>query len=150
MGKSIDSRGRAARIARRGENRKRRVLDYASTPSAAATKRGGMDRPRERASYPFAGPKQADADLMARALRLAEKWRGRTAPNPIVGCVITDARGRVLAEGAHRAAGAKHAEIEALGKLGNCAPGATMYVTLEPCTHHGRTPPCVPVVRAAG
>ena len=91
-----------------------------------------------------------DASFMARALELAERHRGRTAPNPIVGCVIVGARGEVLAEGAHAGAGKPHAEIVALAKLGGKAPGATMYVTLEPCTHQGRTPPCVPAVRAAG
>lgn len=94
--------------------------------------------------------RELDAQHMRRALELATKWRGRTAPNPIVGCVIVDARGRVIAEGAHRGAGTKHAEIHALDKLGGKAKGATMYVTLEPCTHHGRTPPCTPVVQAAG
>jgi diaminohydroxyphosphoribosylaminopyrimidine deaminase/5-amino-6-(5-phosphoribosylamino)uracil reductase len=87
---------------------------------------------------------------MTRALALAERHRGRTAPNPIVGCVIANARGEVLAEGAHRGPGTRHAEIAALAKLGGKAPGATMYVTLEPCTHHGRTPPCAPAVIASG
>jgi len=94
--------------------------------------------------------KERDKEFMARALELAERYRGRTSPNPIVGCVIVDARGNVIAEGAHKAAGKRHAEIEALAKIGYKAPGATMYVTLEPCTHHGRTPPCIPVVREAG
>jgi len=91
-----------------------------------------------------------DEAFMTRALQLAEKWRGRTAPNPIVGCVIVDKRGVVIAEGAHRGPGAKHAERDALDKLGGKAPGATMYVTLEPCMHSGRTPPCVPAVKASG
>jgi diaminohydroxyphosphoribosylaminopyrimidine deaminase/5-amino-6-(5-phosphoribosylamino)uracil reductase len=91
-----------------------------------------------------------DAALMRRALLLAEKFRGLTAPNPTVGCVIADARGEVIAEGAHKGPGRKHAEIVALDKLGGKAPGATMYVTLEPCMHQGRTPPCVPRVRASG
>jgi diaminohydroxyphosphoribosylaminopyrimidine deaminase/5-amino-6-(5-phosphoribosylamino)uracil reductase len=94
--------------------------------------------------------KERDEAFMARALRLAEKHRGRTAPNPIVGCVIVDRRDEVIAEGAHAGAGKPHAEIVALRKLGLRAQGATMYVTLEPCTHQGRTPPCVPVVRASG
>jgi diaminohydroxyphosphoribosylaminopyrimidine deaminase/5-amino-6-(5-phosphoribosylamino)uracil reductase len=93
---------------------------------------------------------ERDVELMARALALAEKYRGRTAPNPIVGCVIASPRGEVLAEGAHRGPGTRHGEIDALAKLGGKAPGATMYVTLEPCTHHGRTPPCVPAVKASG
>ncbi|MDB4954161.1 MAG: riboflavin biosynthesis protein RibD [Myxococcales bacterium] len=91
-----------------------------------------------------------DARFMARALELAEKYRGRTAPNPIVGCVIVNARGAVIAEGAHKGPGTKHAEIDALAKLGGKALGATMYVNLEPCTHEGRTPPCAPAVKASG
>jgi diaminohydroxyphosphoribosylaminopyrimidine deaminase / 5-amino-6-(5-phosphoribosylamino)uracil reductase len=87
---------------------------------------------------------------MARALELAERWRGRTAPNPIVGCVIVNGRGEVIAEGAHKGPGTKHGEIDALAKLRYKAPGATMYVNLEPCTHQGRTPPCLPVVRDSG
>ncbi len=87
---------------------------------------------------------------MARCLELAERYRGRTAPNPIVGCVIVDRRGAVIAEGAHQAPGTDHAEIVALRKLGRAAPGATLYVNLEPCNHHGRTPPCAPAVRDAG
>src|SRR5439155_8415724 len=91
-----------------------------------------------------------DAVHMARCLELAERYRGRTAPNPIVGCVIADARGAVIAEGVHKGPGKRHAEIDALAKLdGNLPRGATLYVNLEPCTHVGRTPACVPVVRAA-
>ncbi len=90
-----------------------------------------------------------DEAFMARALRLAEKWRGRTSPNPIVGCVIVDRGGNIIAEGAHRGPGRKHAERDALDKLGGSAAGGTMYVTLEPCTHTGRTPPCAPAVIAS-
>ena len=92
---------------------------------------------------------QADEQHMRRALELAGQYRGRTAPNPIVGCVIVDARGEVIAEGVHRGPGSKHAEIDALDQLGGTAPGGTLYVNLEPCTHQGRTPPCAPVVAAA-
>jgi diaminohydroxyphosphoribosylaminopyrimidine deaminase/5-amino-6-(5-phosphoribosylamino)uracil reductase len=92
----------------------------------------------------------ADARFMARALALAERYRGRTSPNPTVGCVIVDRRGRVVGEGAHAGPGTPHAEIIALDRAGKRARGATMYVTLEPCTHYGRTPPCAPVVRDAG
>lgn len=91
-----------------------------------------------------------DDRFMARAIELAEKYRGRTAPNPIVGCVIVNKAGKVIAEGAHKGPGEPHAEVAALGKLGGRAPGATMYSTLEPCMHHGRTPPCAPAVIAAG
>jgi len=92
----------------------------------------------------------ADDQLhMQRALRLAERGRGRTAPNPVVGAVLV-ARGRVVGEGWHRALGAPHAEIEALRTAGPRARGATLYVTLEPCAHHGRTPPCTEALIAAG
>jgi diaminohydroxyphosphoribosylaminopyrimidine deaminase/5-amino-6-(5-phosphoribosylamino)uracil reductase len=90
-----------------------------------------------------------DDGFMARALELAEKHRGHTSPNPIVGCVIVKG-GKILAEGAHKGPGEPHAEIVALARLGGRAPGATMYTTLEPCMHHGRTPPCAPAVIAAG
>ncbi|MEA2165145.1 MAG: diaminohydroxyphosphoribosylaminopyrimidine deaminase [Thermoanaerobaculia bacterium] len=84
---------------------------------------------------------------MRRALELAERGRYSVNPNPMVGCVIVR-DGIVIAEGWHRRAGEPHAEIEALR---DCeARGATMIVTLEPCTHHGRTPPCVDAIIAAG
>ncbi len=83
----------------------------------------------------------ADHELMARALQLARRGLYGTSPNPRVGCVLVR-DGRVIAEGWHRAAGGPHAEIDALNKAGD-AQGATCYVTLEPCIHTGRTPPCV-------
>lgn len=92
---------------------------------------------------------ERDRVHMARCLALAERYRGRTTPNPIVGCVIVDRRGKVIAEGVHRGPGTAHAEIDALDQLGRRAPGATLYCNLEPCNHHGRTPPCAPVVRDA-
>jgi diaminohydroxyphosphoribosylaminopyrimidine deaminase / 5-amino-6-(5-phosphoribosylamino)uracil reductase len=90
-----------------------------------------------------------DARFMRRALDLAERARGLTSPNPLVGAVVVcgDA---IVGEGHHRAAGQPHAEVEALEAAGERSRGATLYVTLEPCTHHGRTPPCVPRVVAAG
>ncbi|HEY4175681.1 MAG TPA: bifunctional diaminohydroxyphosphoribosylaminopyrimidine deaminase/5-amino-6-(5-phosphoribosylamino)uracil reductase RibD [Kofleriaceae bacterium] len=91
-----------------------------------------------------------DAKHMARCLELAGAYRGLTTPNPIVGCVIVDARGKVIAEGAHKKTGTDHAEIVALKKLRMRAKGATLYVNLEPCNHTGRTGPCAPVVRDAG
>jgi len=87
---------------------------------------------------------------MARCIELGDRYRGRTSPNPLVGCVIIDRAGKVIAEGAHAGAGTDHAEIVALKKLKGRAPGATLYVNLEPCNHQGRTPPCAPVVRDAG
>ncbi|HEY2955311.1 MAG TPA: bifunctional diaminohydroxyphosphoribosylaminopyrimidine deaminase/5-amino-6-(5-phosphoribosylamino)uracil reductase RibD [Candidatus Eisenbacteria bacterium] len=86
---------------------------------------------------------------MLRALRLAERGRGRTHPNPIVGAVVVRG-GRIVGEGWHRAAGRDHAEIVALRAAGERARGATLYSTLEPCAHTGRTPPCVDAVIAAG
>ncbi|MDB4961400.1 MAG: riboflavin biosynthesis protein RibD [Myxococcales bacterium] len=94
--------------------------------------------------------RERDRVHMARCLELAERYRGRTSPNPIVGCVIVDRRGAVIAEGAHVAPGKAHAEIAALAKLKGKARGATLYVNLEPCNHQGRTPPCAPVVRDSG
>jgi diaminohydroxyphosphoribosylaminopyrimidine deaminase/5-amino-6-(5-phosphoribosylamino)uracil reductase len=81
--------------------------------------------------------------------RWPKRGRGRTAPNPVVGAVIA-AAGRVVGEGWHRAVGKPHAEVEALAAAGRRARGATLYVTLEPCAHWGRTPPCVDAVIAAG
>lgn len=86
---------------------------------------------------------------MLRALRLASKGRGRTAPNPMVGAVLVR-NGEVVGEGWHRQHGGPHAEIEALAAAGRRARGATLYVTLEPCAHHGKTPPCTEALIAAG
>ncbi len=86
---------------------------------------------------------------MQRALRLAERGRGCTSPNPIVGAVIVRG-GRVVGEGWHRELGGAHAELEALRAAGARARGATLYVTLEPCAHSGRTPPCVDALIASG
>ena len=86
---------------------------------------------------------------MERALRLAERGRGRTRPNPIVGAVLVRG-GRVVGEGWHRAAGLDHAEAVALRAAGDRARGATLYVTLEPCAHTGRTPPCSTALIRAG
>ncbi len=90
-----------------------------------------------------------DVAHMRRALQLAERGRGRTSPNPMVGCVLV-AKGRVVGEGWHRRAGEPHAEAEALRDAGEAARGATAYVTLEPCNHHGRTPPCSEALLDAG
>jgi diaminohydroxyphosphoribosylaminopyrimidine deaminase / 5-amino-6-(5-phosphoribosylamino)uracil reductase len=86
---------------------------------------------------------------MRRALRLAERGRGSTSPNPPVGAVIVS-DGEIVGEGWHRGAGQPHAEVEALTQAGSRARGATLYLTLEPCTHEGRTPPCAPAVIEAG
>ena len=86
---------------------------------------------------------------LERALELAERGRGTTHPNPVVGAVVVR-DGEVVGEGWHERAGGPHAEVVALEAAGERARGATLYVTLEPCTHHGRTPPCVDRVLAAG
>lgn len=91
----------------------------------------------------------ADERFMLRALELAALGLGTTNPNPMVGCVVVKG-GRLLGEGWHRRAGGPHAEVFALAQAGAQARGATLYVTLEPCSHHGRTPPCAPRVVEAG
>jgi len=91
----------------------------------------------------------ADLAVMRRALDLAGRAQGLTSPNPLVGAVVVR-DGTVIGEGYHREAGAPHAEVEALKAAGERACGATLYVTLEPCIHQGRTGPCVPQVLAAG
>ena len=87
--------------------------------------------------------------FMRRALQLAERGRGRVNPNPVVGAVVVQG-GRVVGEGWHAALGEAHAEARALEQAGRRARGATMVVTLEPCAHTGRTPPCVDALIAAG
>ena len=91
-----------------------------------------------------------DVDYMARALALAERGRGRTSPNPMVGAVLVDDEGVVVGRGFHEFAGGPHAEIHALRDAGDRARGTTLYCTLEPCSHEGRTGPCAPRVAAAG
>lgn len=90
------------------------------------------------------------AHFMSKAVELALKAKGRTSPNPIVGAVIAR-YGRIIAEGYHRKAGDDHAEIVALKKLPKAkVKGATLYVTMEPCSHWGKTPPCVPKIVESG
>jgi diaminohydroxyphosphoribosylaminopyrimidine deaminase / 5-amino-6-(5-phosphoribosylamino)uracil reductase len=86
---------------------------------------------------------------MHRALELAERGWGRVHPNPLVGAVVVS-EGSVVGEGLHREFGGAHAEIEALADAGDAARGATLYVTLEPCSHHGKTPPCTDAIIRAG
>jgi diaminohydroxyphosphoribosylaminopyrimidine deaminase/5-amino-6-(5-phosphoribosylamino)uracil reductase len=90
-----------------------------------------------------------DSLWMAQALRLAERGINTTSPNPRVGCVVVN-NSAVVGEGWHDRAGEPHAEIHALRTAGVAARGATAYVTLEPCSHHGRTPPCTDALVAAG
>lgn len=91
----------------------------------------------------------ADEHYMARALKLAQRGLFTTTPNPRVGCVVVR-DGAVVGEGFHERAGEAHAEVRALAEAGSRAAGATVYVTLEPCNHHGRTPPCTDALIASG
>jgi diaminohydroxyphosphoribosylaminopyrimidine deaminase / 5-amino-6-(5-phosphoribosylamino)uracil reductase len=88
-------------------------------------------------------------EFLELALELAERGRGTTKPNPVVGAVVVR-DGEVVGRGWHERAGGPHAEIVALDAAGEAARGATLYTTLEPCAHHGRTPPCVEALIAAG
>ncbi len=90
-----------------------------------------------------------DEQFMAHALKLAGRGIYTTHPNPVVGCVVVK-DGTIIGEGWHQVAGGDHAEIVALKQAGNAAKGATLYVTLEPCSHYGKTPPCVKAIVKAG
>lgn len=90
-----------------------------------------------------------DERYMAMAIQLAELGRGQTSPNPVVGAIVV-CDGQIVGQGAHLRAGEAHAEVHALRMAGDAARGATVYVTLEPCSHFGRTPPCVDSLIAAG
>ncbi|OCL27926.1 bifunctional diaminohydroxyphosphoribosylaminopyrimidine deaminase/5-amino-6-(5-phosphoribosylamino)uracil reductase [Orenia metallireducens] len=90
-----------------------------------------------------------DKDYMQLALNLARQAEGRTSPNPIVGAVIVK-DGKIIGEGYHHYAGGAHAEVHALKEAGEDAKGATVYVTLEPCSHYGKTPPCANTLIKAG
>src|SRR5207342_2169675 len=91
-----------------------------------------------------------DSHFMRKALALAERGRATTSPNPMVGALVVDAEGVIVGRGAHRVAGGPHAEVIALEDAGTRASGATLYCTLEPCSHIGRTGPCAPLVAASG
>ncbi|MFD3556056.1 bifunctional diaminohydroxyphosphoribosylaminopyrimidine deaminase/5-amino-6-(5-phosphoribosylamino)uracil reductase RibD [Streptomyces goshikiensis] len=97
----------------------------------------------------YAAP-DTHATAMRRAIELAARGLGSTSPNPVVGCVITDASGVVVGEGWHQRAGGPHAEVHALRAAGTAARGGTAYVTLEPCNHTGRTGPCAQALIEAG
>src|SRR5262245_55673582 len=92
----------------------------------------------------------ADAAFMERALFHAERGRGRTSPNPIVGAVVVSTDGVVVGQGAHLGPGLPHAEVRALDQAGEGGRNGTLYCTLEPCSHVGRTGPCVERIAAAG
>lgn len=90
-----------------------------------------------------------DRKYMERALRAAARGSGYTRPNPLVGAVVVR-DGEIVGEGWHEAYGTAHAEVNALKRAEGAASGATMYVTLEPCSHHGKTPPCCEAIVKAG
>jgi diaminohydroxyphosphoribosylaminopyrimidine deaminase/5-amino-6-(5-phosphoribosylamino)uracil reductase len=90
-----------------------------------------------------------DSQMMSRAVELARRGEGFVEPNPMVGCVIVK-DGEVVGEGWHQQFGGPHAEVHALQAAGERAKGATIYVTLEPCCHQGKTPPCTEAIIAAG
>lgn len=94
------------------------------------------------------GPRRDDASFMARAIELALRAENQTEPNPMVGALLVSAEGEVLAEGWHERAGGPHAEVNALKDFDQAPPGATLYVTLEPCNHQGKTPPCTELILA--
>jgi diaminohydroxyphosphoribosylaminopyrimidine deaminase / 5-amino-6-(5-phosphoribosylamino)uracil reductase len=87
--------------------------------------------------------------FMSRAIRMAQKGLGRTSPNPMVGAVVVK-NGKIVGEGFHRALGEPHAEVDAIRAAGAQTEGAELFVTLEPCNHYGRTPPCTQAIMAAG
>jgi diaminohydroxyphosphoribosylaminopyrimidine deaminase/5-amino-6-(5-phosphoribosylamino)uracil reductase len=91
-----------------------------------------------------------DERCMRRAIELARQGEGRVEPNPMVGAVIASPGGTVVGEGFHERFGGPHAEVVALAVAGEAARGGTLYVTLEPCCHHGKTPPCTQAILAAG
>ena len=130
------------------------ATSFATTAAAAARRararvrgRGAKHAPRRVAAASAAGvgahgEEEVDARHMRRAVELASTALGKTHPNPAVGCVIIDEAGAVVGEGYHPEAGMPHAEVFALRAAGERARGGTAYVTLEPCDHFGRTPPC--------
>lgn len=118
------------------------ALRWGGTRLAASR---GRSAPR-----PCAAVSDADRAHMRRALALARRGLGATHPNPAVGCVVVDEKGEVVGEGFHPKAGLPHAEVYALRAAGRAAAGGTAYVTLEPCAHQGRTPPCAAALVDAG
>lgn len=113
------------------------------------TKSGARQTAQGRAAVGERADATTDERYMGRALQLALAGWGQTAPNPLVGAVVVQ-DGQIVGEGAHHQFGGPHAEIDALRDADARAQGATLYVTLEPCAHHGKTPPCTDAIVAAG
>jgi diaminohydroxyphosphoribosylaminopyrimidine deaminase/5-amino-6-(5-phosphoribosylamino)uracil reductase len=129
------------------------------SPSGGEIERGNASRPapcapctrsffRSRVAKTGNMPEKHEK-FMKRAISLARRGMGKTSPNPAVGCVIVR-DGVIVGEGWHRKAGGLHAEVFALGQAGDKARGGDVYVTLEPCSHHGKTPPCADALVRAG
>src|SRR6476620_7562950 len=114
-----------------------------------STSRWASDSASDRMTTSARATAPDDGAFMRRALALAERGWGQTAPNPLVGAVVVR-DDVVVGEGWHARYGAPHAEVEALRNAGDRAPGATLYVSLEPCNHFGKTPPCTDAILAAG
>src|SRR5271157_5023193 len=123
----------------------------ASPPSIAISEKPRTSRNSWASSVASASPNSPKTDLehMRAALALARRGLGRVWPNPAVGAVLVRA-GHVVGRGWTQPGGRPHAETEALARAGEAAAGATLYVTLEPCSHHGKTPPCAEAIIAAG
>ncbi len=98
----------------------------------------------------MASSRENDHQIMGEALALAARAIGRTSPNPMVGAIVVDPRGNITGRGWHERAGSPHAEALALREAGEGARGGTLFLTLEPCAHQGKTPPCAPAVVEAG
>lgn len=111
--------------------------------------RPGVHRPAPLPPPPGTDAPGTDRFWLERAVELGRRGWGRVHPNPLVGCVLVR-DGRVVGEGWHREFGGPHAEVEALRNAGEGAAGATAYVSLEPCAHHGKTPPCTVALKGAG
>ncbi len=107
-------------------------------------------RKSSTSARPNSSSREHDKFFLQRALELASKGIGLTSPNPCVGAVVVDSKGRVIGEGSHTFEGIKHAEVLALEQAGDPARGATLYINLEPCSHQGRTAACADAVIAAG
>ncbi len=119
------------------------------TSSGSKTEAAMVSDSAEATPAPSSEPAGSYQHMMQRCITLARRALGQTAPNPLVGCVIVQG-GQIVGEGFHPKAGQPHAEIFALQAAEEQARGATLYVNLEPCNHHGRTPPCTEAIIAAG
>ena len=122
--------------------------------SGAGQQTDGNSKKPSRVGPSFSSSRPDDpgyeSNWMDRALELAARGRCGASPNPMVGAVVVDREGELAGEGFHAAYGGPHAEVVALEQAGQRARGGTIYVTLEPCSHHGKTPPCVDAILAAG